>query len=152
MGSKRDGLYLEKKRSIDMGKYTQLNHRDNAKNSAREVIWWVENLKCTHGKFLELRQERLFDTNSWKRLTRYNQEYILGYMDRWLDEIRLKQHDWRVYHPEFGHLSRDDDRSCLDGRWHEVDGDKGASFWKGTNKVWYPNEIAKMYEDKNGTD
>lgn len=133
-----------------MGKYTQLNHKNKALSDAREVIWWVEHYKCTHGRFLELRQELLFDRNSWQRLAQYNQQYILGYMRHWLDELNLNALEWRVYHPEFGHLGRNDDRSCLDGRWHEVDGDKSASFWKGTNKVWYPNEIAEMYEDKDG--
>ena len=93
--------------------------------------------------------ERLYDRElygSYAKLTRYNQHFIKGQIEFWLRQLEQNDLDWRVYHPEHGHIKKEDQK-VLEGKWSEVVGKMGAKFWEGTNKVWSGEpEVFTMYD------
>jgi hypothetical protein len=118
-----------------MGKFTNLNHRHKCIQAIDDILYWTRQMKKTYGEMLELRKELLFDTNSWQRLPQYMQSYCHGYFDARIKEIWQNDVEWRVYHPDHGHVWRKD-YDILDGKWSEVISEGGAHFWRETEKHW----------------
>ncbi len=93
-------------------------------------------------------EERIYSLNSWKRLTQHRQSYVKGVIDTHIEYINRDELDWRVYHPEHGHVAKQN-YDVLEGKWSEVVGYLGASFWKGTKKIWSGDPDAFTMYDQN---
>ncbi len=125
---------------------TQYNHKRRVLERVSEVFWWVRHGYKSHREMLNLFETLVYSQNSWKRLTQYNQSYVKGVIDTHLEYINRNELEWRVYHPDLGHVEKED-YSKLDDIWSEVVGKLGASFWKGTQKVWSGDpDVFEMYD------
>ena len=124
---------------------TQSNHRIRVLDLVRDVFSWVKLQKMSHKQMLNMLNERVYEHNSWQRLTQVNQAYVRGVIDTRIEQINQTL-EWRVYHPDHGHVRRDN-YAILEGKWSEVDGDMGAHFWPDTDKVWsgHPN-VFELYD------
>jgi hypothetical protein len=70
----------------------------------------------------------------------------MGVIDTHIEFIDRNEIDWRVYHPDHGHVKRED-YAVLEGKWSEVVGNLGASFWAGTQKIWSAEpDVFTMYD------
>ncbi len=125
---------------------TQENHKRRVLEQIREVFWWVKHERRSHKEMLNFFEERIYSLNSWKRLAQHRRSYAMGVIDTHIEYINRNELDWRVYHPEHGHVEKQN-HDVLEVKWSEVVGYMGASFWKGTNKVWSGDpDVFVMYE------
>ena len=129
---------------------TQYNHRRRALQAVRDMAYWVEHGKVSHAKYLDMLREHIYRINSYQRLTGYNKAYVAGYIEHWQSSMEFANHEWRVFHPDTGHVNArtPEGRAALEGKWSEVIGDLGANFWIGTDKVWSGDDaVFAMYDD-----
>lgn len=131
---------------------TQHNHKKRIISEVRDLFYWCKQGRWNFHKFLEQRSERVMQHNSYKRLTRYNQQYVNGYMDRMYEEMD-REMEWRVFVPELGHVNARsaEGRKQMEGNWSKCISDLGASFWPGTNRVWSSgnttHDVIAMYRE-----
>ena len=69
-----------------MARYTQLNHKTRIKQQYRDLFSRVVSFKLSHKQYLEYRS-KIQSTNSYKRLTNYNRDYIRGMEELFLDQL-----------------------------------------------------------------
>lgn len=120
---------------------TQYNHKRRILTHVRDLFYWTKQSNWDFYKYLDKRGEMIFQHNSWQRLTNYNKEYVMGYMDRMYVELEQNL-EWRVFVPDLGHVfsQSPDGREALKGRWSECISELGCSFWAGTDKVWFAGD------------
>lgn len=129
---------------------TQYNHKKRMLQEVRDLFYWCRHGRWHFHKFLEQRSERILRHNSYKRLTRYNMEFVNGYMERMQEELD-REMEWRVFVPSLGHVNSrtDEGRALMNGHWSECIGELGANFWPGTNLVWHAgsntHNVVAMY-------
>lgn len=79
-----------------MGKNTQYNHWRTVKSRCDEINFRVIREKLTFEQYQEL-CKKLYDTNSFKRLTRENSANISGYMQGVFHVIQRILTEWRLF-------------------------------------------------------
>lgn len=80
----------------------------------------------------------------WKRAPRWVHDAMRGWSECFHNEIYTRHTEWRVW-LDGKHVSGKD---MPKGRWSDVDGDKGATVWTSTGKVWHGYDPSVPVETK----
>ena len=127
---------------------TQYNHKKTVIELVHSLKYWTFQSKYTFDQYLQAKNERIYEHNSYKRLTRYNRSYIQALLDDMFNEL-MKNTELRylyngVYadcntHMENNNIKPNSDDSY---NFYMAIGDKSlsqpASFWKNSDKVFRP--------------
>lgn len=99
----------------------------------------------THATWLDKRGKYIFDER-YGKLPRWAQSYIEGYADA-VERLLIEPNiEWRVYLDGKHMVGRD----VPEGRWMDVEGEMGATFWIGSDCIWYGDE-ALAAKEKHAT-
>lgn len=114
---------------------TQFNHLTECK----QLIYSIYNeTKCfyrNHNEHLEA-MKRLYESNSYKRLTIRNKEYIAGMNEVLLHNIQQNEVIWMHYYEAGGDTFYVDKWDKLPEYIRETENFKSTHVWKGTTKHW----------------
>ncbi len=76
---------------------TQFNHLNNCKSVINDLFSSAGYWCMSHNEMLATRKSKLFDSNSYKRLTRNNQAYLRGMLDTLFNlHYRLLCWGWNI--------------------------------------------------------
>lgn len=119
-----------------MGTKTQFNHLQRCKSQVTSIFNQAIRNHQTHGQILNRLHLRLYDTNSYKRLTQGRRAKIHGMMDGYYSAINTMI-DWRIKCPINGWCGRDHKGGYpANFNWQEATNYEKAHFWTGTEKQY----------------
>jgi len=125
---------------------TQYNHKKRVLEDIRSLRHFTFACHYTFEKYLQAKHERIHESNSYKRLTRYNQSYVQAYLDQLFNDIQkateLRYKVNGVYDTYKNHMStvepNSDDSFDLNMLIADRKLSQPASFWVGTDKIFNP--------------
>ena len=125
---------------------TQYNHKKTVIELVNSLKYWTFQSKYTFDNYLEFKQERIYNHNSYKRLTRYNKSYIQALLDQLFNEMQkateLRYKVNGIYDTYKNHMKtvkpNSDDSYNLNMLIANKELSQPASFWIGTDKIFSP--------------
>ena len=117
---------------------TQYNHKQNCLSTINSAFSRMRIYRLTHDKGLEILTKEVYNSNSYKRLTRYNKNYLQGYIESQFNENYkyylvwgLKWIDGKFYN------AKTELENLPDFSWdkfnkevYQKDGNHGSFLWK----------------------
>jgi hypothetical protein len=117
-----------------MQRFTRQHKRvERMVGNIAHVFDLVERNHMTHEQLLEYTAIYVYNKDDYRKLPQYEHAYLRGYIEAKRQALWAKL-DWRVYHPELGHVARDQ-HHLLKDKWHECT-DNGHFFWTGTDIIF----------------
>ena len=121
----------------------QYNHKQRLLSDVKSVFSSARCFKPIHAKLLEMLNDRVYNSNSFKRLTHSRREYIYGYIAA-LDDGLYSNLDWRlrindtwvIANPNTGDFENDPSFPGWNEwtKWSKIQQDQGYDtggyFWK----------------------
>lgn len=112
---------------------TALNHKNRLLSRLIDILMSARISKPTHTDLSTRIRTEVLQADVMRRCPIWVLEYIRGYRDALFAELERGNIVWKVFFRGQHVIGKD---AVPDGCWNEVEADKGAFFWKGTDRVW----------------
>lgn len=112
---------------------TALNHKHRFLSRVKEIFAIARTSGHNHDEICRRFRFHVSNTAEWKRCPGHVHEYIRGYRDAMFDAIERCDVTWHVWFEGKHVIGKD---GVPDGRWAEVDADKGAFIWNRTERIY----------------
>jgi hypothetical protein len=126
---------------------TQCNHERRLKDHISTVFYWLEHGQWTQETFLAHRQERIYQTNAWKRLPQYRQAYFQGIMD---ERMRVFLKDHTVYCVVWNDtpitIKEWESLWSTDKPWRALEDCVRGTYYKDSRKPFYTSPAPNTYK------
>lgn len=107
---------------------------NRCRTACAALIRTVIHAQCDFDRYMELRDYRVFQIDSWARLTHVHRRELTGYLRGSTDLITSHMTAWRHWHDGEGRFYKDGEE--YDAR--AIDPDKSAFVWLASGVVWMP--------------